>query len=107
MAVPIAERWGRKIAILVKAFIFNVGAVLMTAATGASALNMLYAGRVLTGWSIGATSLLVPIYIAEAAPPHIRGRLVGIYEVAVQVGTAAGFWIGVRCRLCPLAEIAH
>lgn len=56
---------------------------------------MIYAGRVLTGFSIGATSLLVPVYIAEAAPAHIRGRLVGIYEVAIQLGTAAGFWIGV------------
>lgn len=77
MAVPIADKWGRKIAIIITAFVFNVGAVLMVAASGASALNMLYAGRVLTGWSIGATSLLVPVYIAEAAPPHIRGRLVG------------------------------
>ena len=95
MAVPIADRYGRKIAIIVTAFVFNLGAILMTAASGSHALSMVYAGRILSGWSIGATSLLVPVYIAEAAPPHIRGRLVGIYEVAIQVGTAAGFWIGV------------
>ncbi|POY72650.1 hypothetical protein BMF94_4478 [Rhodotorula taiwanensis] len=93
-AVPIADRFGRKLAIIITAFLFNVGAVLMCAATGVHALNMIYAGRVLTGFSIGATSLLVPVYIAEAAPAHIRGRLVGIYEVAIQLGTAAGFWIG-------------
>jgi len=33
------------------------------------------------------------MYIAELAPPSIRGRLVGIYEISVQTGTCIGFWI--------------
>ncbi len=37
--------------------------------------------------------MLVPLYTAECAPPKIRGRLVGIYEIGVQVGTCLGFWI--------------
>ena len=37
--------------------------------------------------------MLVPMYIAEVAPPAIRGRLVGIYEIGVQAGTCIGFWI--------------
>ncbi|KAM0793008.1 hypothetical protein ACM66B_000501 [Microbotryomycetes sp. NB124-2] len=94
MCVPLSDKFGRKIAVIVTAFVFNIGAVLMCAASGASALPMVYAGRVLTGWSIGATSMLVPVYIGECAPKHIRGRLVGVYEVAIQVGTASGFWIG-------------
>ncbi|KAK4054713.1 hypothetical protein OIV83_000637 [Microbotryomycetes sp. JL201] len=94
MAVPLSDKFGRKIAILVTAFVFNLGAVLMCAATASHALNMVYAGRVLTGWSIGATSMLVPVYIGECAPASLRGRLVGVYEVAIQAGTAAGFWIG-------------
>jgi MFS family permease len=36
---------------------------------------------------------LVPVYVAECSPPHIRGRLVGLYEVGVQFGTMVGFWI--------------
>ncbi|KAK4058203.1 hypothetical protein OIO90_000942 [Microbotryomycetes sp. JL221] len=72
-AVPIADKFGRN---------------------GESALSMVYAGRVLTGASIGATSFLVPVYIAETAPANIRGRCVGIYEVAIQIGTMCGFWIG-------------
>lgn len=37
--------------------------------------------------------MLVPLYTAECSPPHIRGRLVGIFEIGVQVGMCIGFWI--------------
>lgn len=42
---------------------------------------------------VGAASMVVPLYIAEVSPPAVRGRLVGLYEVAVQAGTCVGFWI--------------
>jgi MFS family permease len=47
--------------------------------------------------------MLVPLYTAECAPPHIRGRLVGIYEIGVQLGTCLGFWInfGVDRNMAP------
>lgn len=42
---------------------------------------------------VGLASGVVPLYVAELAPPAIRGRLVGIYEISVQTGTCVGFWI--------------
>lgn len=63
----------------------------MTAAHGN--LNMVYGGRAVAGLGIGASSLTVPVYIAETAPPSIRGRLVGIFEIASQGGGMLGFWI--------------
>jgi hypothetical protein len=33
------------------------------------------------------------LYIAEIAPPAIRGQLVGFYEILLQVGGVVGFWI--------------
>lgn len=52
---------------------------------------------------VGFASMLVPLYTAECAPPKIRGRLVGIYEIGVQVGTCMGFWInlGVDQNMAP------
>lgn len=52
---------------------------------------------------VGAASMLVPLYTAECSPPAIRGRLVGIYEIGVQVGTCIGFWInfGVDRHMAP------
>ena len=37
--------------------------------------------------------MVVPIYISELAPPAVRGRLVGIYELGWQIGGLVGFWI--------------
>lgn len=63
----------------------------MTAAQGS--LNMIYAGRAVAGLGMGATSLTVPVYIAETSPPSIRGRLIGIFEIASQGGGMCGLWI--------------
>jgi MFS family permease len=43
--------------------------------------------------------MLVPLYIAEVAPPAIRGRLVGTYEIGVQAGTCLGFWINYGLKI--------
>lgn len=68
--------------------VFLVGGTLMTAAHGKIA--MLIAGRGIAGLGIGAVSLVVPVYIAETSPPSIRGRLVGIFEIASQGGGMCG-----------------
>ncbi|PHH83786.1 hypothetical protein CDD82_2658 [Ophiocordyceps australis] len=88
---PLAERLGRRVAVVISAAIFMVGGILMTAAQGT--LAMVVAGRAVAGLGIGACSLIVPVYIAETAPPSIRGRLVGIFEIASQAGGMLGFWI--------------
>lgn len=49
-------------------------------------LGPIYAGRVLAGIGVGGASMIVPIYISELAPPAIRGRLVGLYELGWQIG---------------------
>jgi MFS family permease len=68
--------------------VFLVGATLMTAANGK--MNMVVAGRAVAGLGIGACSLVVPVYISETAPPSIRGRLIGIFEIASQGGGMLG-----------------
>ncbi|KAJ6438477.1 sugar transporter [Purpureocillium lavendulum] len=95
LTFPLAEKIGRRKAIFVAASVFIVGAVLMTAAHGV--LAMLILGRAVAGLGIGASSLIVPVYIAETAPPSIRGRLIGIFEIASQGGGMLGFWINYAC----------
>ncbi|KAF4983961.1 hypothetical protein FZEAL_753 [Fusarium zealandicum] len=91
LTFPIAEKWGRRKTIIGAALVFLVGGTLMTAANGN--MNMIIGGRAVAGLGIGASSLTVPVYIAETAPPSIRGRLVGIFEIASQGGGMLGFWI--------------
>lgn len=85
----IAERLGRKLTIMGAGALFMCGAGLMLHGT----LGLLYGGRVLTGLSIGAIATIVPIYIAECSPARIRGLLVGIFEIMLQVALVFGFWI--------------
>lgn len=88
--VYLSDRFGRRTCLMVNLIIYLIGAALMTGANGA---GMVYAGRVLTGWGVGCSTMVVPVYVAECSPPHVRGRLVGLYEVGVQMGTMIGFWV--------------
>lgn len=96
---PLGHFWGRKIALLISALVFILGAGLMLGANGDRGLGLIYAGRVLAGLGVGAGSNITPIYISELSPPAIRGRLVGVYELGWQVGGLVGFWINVSCLL--------
>ena len=86
---------GRKVGLQIFTGIFILGAGLMLGANGKRGLGLIYGGRVLAGIGVGAASNLTPIYISELAPPAIRGRLVGLYEMGWQIGGVVGFWINV------------
>ncbi|KAK7537634.1 general substrate transporter [Phyllosticta citricarpa] len=85
--------FGRKISLQIFSLVFVVGSALMLGANGDRGLGLIYAGRVLAGIGTGGASNMTPIYISELAPPAVRGRLVGIYEVGWQIGGLVGFWI--------------
>ncbi|KAI3231118.1 hypothetical protein DTO012A9_6475 [Penicillium roqueforti] len=84
---------GRKWSLAVAATVFFLGAGLQLGANSARGLGILYAGRVLSGLGTGVASNIIPIYLSELAPPAIRGRLVGLYELGWQIGGMLGFWI--------------
>lgn len=42
--------------------------------------------RFLGGLGIGGSSVLGPVYIAELAPPRLRGRLVGTFQINIVIG---------------------
>lgn len=84
---------GRRKSLFLFSCVFILGAGLMLGANGDRGLGLIYAGRVLAGIGVGGASNMVPIYISELAPPAVRGRLVGIYELGWQIGGLVGFWI--------------
>jgi sugar porter (SP) family MFS transporter len=73
----LVDRHGRRPALIVGSWLFALGGVVQTMA--ASGL-MLIAGRLIAGAGVGITSCAGPAYIAEVAPSHVRGAMVGIYQ---------------------------
>jgi MFS family permease len=49
--------------------------------------------RVLGGIGIGIASMLSPLYIAEIAPPHLRGRLVSLNQMAIVIGIVGVYFV--------------
>jgi len=47
---------------------------------------LLLAARFVGGLGIGGSSVLGPVYIAELAPPRLRGRLVGTFQINIVAG---------------------
>jgi sugar porter (SP) family MFS transporter len=88
---PLADRFGRRGAIIAAAVIFAVGAVLAALSPSVGAL---LAARVVLGLGIGAASALVPVFIAEVAPPASRGRLVAVNQLLITIGIVASYAVG-------------
>ncbi|KAI9729558.1 MAG: hypothetical protein M1834_006754 [Cirrosporium novae-zelandiae] len=97
-----SDRFGRKWVIFSSGLAFIIGVILQMIGT----LGLLYAGRVFTGLGVGASSMLLPIYIAECSPAAIRGRLVGIFEIMLQIALVFGFWVnyGVQKNISPIGN---
>jgi len=83
-AAPLADRIGRRISISFWSIICAIGFVVQISAIDAWYQVMI--GRLVTGFGVGALSLLVPMYQAETAPPWIRGALVCTYQLFITMG---------------------
>ncbi|KAF4036855.1 Sugar (and other) transporter [Phytophthora infestans] len=77
------DKFGRRQVILASSALFTVGAGLM--AVAGSFLELI-AGRLIVGVGIGCASTTIPLYIAEASPPQIRGRLVSLNSALITGG---------------------
>jgi MFS family permease len=96
---------GRKWCLAVASAIFTLGSGLQLGANSSRGLGILYGGRVLSGLGTGVASNIIPIYLSELAPPAIRGRLVGLYELGWQIGGMLGFWINVGPLALPISSV--
>ncbi|CAH0028134.1 unnamed protein product [Clonostachys rhizophaga] len=85
------DRIGRRWPLIVCGVVFDLGAILQLVSPGL--VGLIYAGRALTGLAVGASSMIVPVYISESCPPAIRGRLIGIFEIFLQTFMIFGFWV--------------
>lgn len=85
LAGQLSDKLGRRKMILISALIFVVGSILSGIAPD-NGQYYLIGVRILLGLAVGAASALVPAYMSEMAPAHLRGRLSGINQTMIVSG---------------------
>jgi MFS transporter, SP family, sugar:H+ symporter len=88
-AGTLADKFGRKYVLIFAAAAFIISAW-GSGVSSTSTEFVIY--RVLGGLAVGAASILSPAYIGEIAPPHIRGRLISLQQLAIVLGLFFAFF---------------
>ena len=88
-AGPLSDRLGRRTVLKYAAIFYAISAL-----TSAMAPNytFFWIARMLGGFGVGASLILAPLYIAEMAPPHLRGRLVSFNQLNIVIGLSLAFF---------------
>ncbi|KAF9731548.1 hypothetical protein PMIN03_002361 [Paraphaeosphaeria minitans] len=85
------ERFGRRYSLMGFSVVFLVGAAIQTAAH--HKIGMIYAGRVIAGLGIGGMSSITPVFVSENAPPEVRGRIAGLFQEFLVIGSTFAYWL--------------
>ncbi|KAE8449902.1 hypothetical protein EG329_007379 [Mollisiaceae sp. DMI_Dod_QoI] len=80
---PISSKYGRLLAMRITSVFFIIGATIETLA---GTVPIMAIGRLLSGVGAGASTVIVPIYISEIAPPNERGLFGSMTQVAINIG---------------------
>lgn len=81
--------------ILVTAAVFVVGVL---AAAFSPVFAVLLAARIVIGLAVGSASMVVPMYIGEAAPPKYRGDWSASTSWPLPRGSWSPTWSTTACR---------
>lgn len=85
-----ADKLGRRGSLLVCALLFLFGAI---GCAIAPTVSFMVGARILLGLGVGAAAVTCPLYLAEMAPAHLRGRMVTINELMIVTGQMLAFAI--------------
>ena len=88
-AGPISNIIGRKKTLSIAALLYLISAV---GSALAPDYITLVAARMIGGIGVGASLIIAPMYIAEMAPPAMRGRMVSFNQLNIVVGLSAAFF---------------
>lgn len=86
----LSDRFGRRRTLTLAAVLFTVSSL---GAALPRNLAEFMAARFAGGLASGVASLLAPVYIAEVAPAHLRGRLVSLNQMAIVTGILLAYLI--------------
>ena len=81
---------GRRRVLLSIAILFLIGTTIVTQVYQIWALMI---ARCISGIACGIAAVVVPLYVAEISPPHLRGRLVSTAALMTTIGILVAFLV--------------
>ncbi|CAM2946337.1 sugar porter family MFS transporter [Salinicoccus roseus] len=87
---PLADKFGRKMMIMITAIIFALGSL---ACAFSGTPELLVVSRFILGISVGAASALVPMYMGEISPPALRGQISGLNQLMITIGMLVSYGV--------------
>ena len=90
VAGRLADRYGRKKLLVLVAVLFALTSI---ATALAGSFTAFVTARFLGGVAVGGVSLLSPMYVAEVAPPSLRGRMGTLYKLSIVTGVMVSYGI--------------
>src|ERR1700692_717475 len=88
---PLADRYSRKLIIVLGALFWS-GLTLLTAVT--HTYTELLIRHTLVGVGEATFVTIAPTFVADLFPENRRGRILGVFYLAIPVGSAAGYLLG-------------
>ncbi|WIB28083.1 sugar porter family MFS transporter [Curtobacterium sp. MCSS17_015] len=87
----LADRLGRKPVILITGIVFAVGGLV---AALAPSVVVLVIARLVMGLGVGASAVVVSVYLVEVAPTRHRGKIGSLGQLAVVTGVLVAYLVG-------------
>ena len=88
-AGPLSDKIGRKKVLTYAALLYFISAI---GSAFAPSFLFLVIARMIGGIGVGASLIIAPMYIAEIAPPAMRGRMVSFNQLNIVIGISVAFF---------------
>ncbi len=82
-AGTIADRWGRKVALIISAILFSLSACGSALAPTFTSFVLF---RIIGGLAVGLAATISPMYMSETSPKDFRGRALSMQQFAIVFG---------------------
>ncbi len=89
VAGPLSDRFGRRTILYAAAILYAISAI---GSALAPTYGLLVIARMIGGFGVGASLIIAPMYIAELAPPAIRGQMVSFNQLNIVIGISVAFF---------------
>lgn len=84
----LSDKIGRRLCIAIIATLFILGSI---GSAIAPEVFTLIIARIINGLGVGGSMAIIPVYLAELAPTHMRGKLTALYQLMLTTGILVSY----------------